>query len=238
MTPRIPTSVDRPLDPAILDTDGDVSDLRIAIPRNFYFTDIDPEVEAAVRGFADTLAGAGATLVEVDVEGAEEAHRHATTMILSDACALHADALDGKRELISAQVRERMIKGRDRTGVDYARAIRFREAWRKTLRDLFAEADILLMPTSPHPAPLIDGRVHLEDLTRHATRFTYGGGLAGIPGLSLPCGIARSGLPIGVLLEAAWWNEAVLIRTGKAWQSLTDWHLRRPPAALHPASGT
>ena len=47
------------------------------------FTDIDPEVEAAVRGFADTLAGAGATLVEVDVEGAEEAHRHATTMILS-----------------------------------------------------------------------------------------------------------------------------------------------------------
>jgi aspartyl-tRNA(Asn)/glutamyl-tRNA(Gln) amidotransferase subunit A len=233
--PDDPTSVDRPLDPAILDTDADVSDVRIAIPRNFYFTDIDPDVEAAVRGFADTLADAGARLVEVDVDGAEEAHRHATTMILSDTCALHADALDGKREVMSAQVRERMIKGRDRTGVDYARAIRFRKAWRKTLRDLFAEADILLMPTSPYPAPLIDGPVHLEDLTRHATRFTYGGGLAGTPGLSLPCGMAGSGLPIGVLLEAAWWNEAVLIRAGKAWQSRTDWHLRRPPAAFLPA---
>ena len=129
-----------------------------------------------------------------------------------------------------------MIKGRDRTGVDYARAHRFREAWRKRMRDLFADADILLMPSSPYPAPLIEDGIHLEDATRHATRFTYGGGLAGIPGLSLPCGRTRNGLPIGALLEAAWWNEAALIRAGKAWQQLTDWHLHRPPAATQPAA--
>jgi aspartyl-tRNA(Asn)/glutamyl-tRNA(Gln) amidotransferase subunit A len=178
---------------------------------------------------------AGATLIEIDLEGAEEAHRYATTIILADACALHADALDTRREVFSPQVRERMIRGRDRTGVDYACAMRFREAWRKTLRDAFVEVDIILMPTSPFPAPLIEDGIHLEDATRHATRFTFGGGLAGIPGLSLPCGITAGGLPIGALLEARWWNEAALIRAGKAWQSRTDWHLRRPPAALHPA---
>ena len=128
-----------------------------------------------------------------------------------------------------------MTKGRDRTGVDYARALRFRETWRKALRDLFAGADILLFPTAPYPASLIEDGVHLEDATRHATRFTYGGGFAGNPGLSLPCGHTRTGLPIGALLEAAWWNEAVLIRAGKTWQQLTDWHLRRPPAARAPA---
>lgn len=224
-----PTSVDRRVDASLLDTGADVFDLRIAVPRNFYFDDIDPDVEEAVRRFADTLASAGATIVEVDVPGAEEAHQHATTMIFADACALHADGLD-HGDLISTQVRERMLKGRERTGVDYARVIRFRESWRKTLRDLFAEADALVMPTSPYPAPLIDDEIHLEDATRHATQFTFGGGLAGTPGLSLPGGIGRSGLPIGVLVEAAWWNEATLIRIGKAWQSRTDWHLRRPPA--------
>jgi aspartyl-tRNA(Asn)/glutamyl-tRNA(Gln) amidotransferase subunit A len=227
-----PSSAKYAMRAEILDAEADVAGLRVALPRNFYFDDIDPEVEAAVRAMADTLAGAGAAVVEVTLDGAEEAHRHATTIILADACALHADALDSKPELISRQVRERMSKGRDRTGVDYARALRFRENWRKALRDLFASADILLFPSAPYPASLIEDGLHLEDATRYATRFTYGGGLAGNPGLSLPCGFTRTGLPIGALLEAAWWNEAVLIRAGKVWQQLTDWHLRRTPAAL------
>jgi aspartyl-tRNA(Asn)/glutamyl-tRNA(Gln) amidotransferase subunit A len=226
-----PSSAKHAMSAEILNFEADVSGLRIALPRNFYFQDVDPEVEAAVRALADTLAGAGATVVDVTVDGAEEVHRHATTIILADACAVHANALDSKPELISRQVRERMTKGRDRTGVDYARALRFRESWRKALRDLFACTDILLFPSAPYPAPLIEDGVHLEDATRHATRFTYGGGFAGNPGLSLPCGLTRAGLPIGALLEAAWWNEPVLIRAGKAWQQLTDWHLRRPPAA-------
>jgi aspartyl-tRNA(Asn)/glutamyl-tRNA(Gln) amidotransferase subunit A len=233
-----PSSEKHAMSTEILDVEADVAQLRIALPRNFYFDDVDPEIEAAVRALADSLARAGATVVEVTVDGAEEVHRHATTIILADACALHAAALDSKSDLISLQVRERMTKGRDRTGVDYARAVRFRETWRKELRDLFAGADILLFPTAPYPASLIEDGVHLEDATRHATRFTYGGGFAGNPGLSLPCGLTRAGLPIGALLEAAWWNEVVLIRAGKAWQELTDWHLRRPPAARPPVRRT
>lgn len=225
-----PSSARHAIGAEILNVEADVTGLRVAVPRNFYFDQVDPEIEVAIRALADALAKAGATVVEITLDGAAEAHTHATTIILADACALHADALDGKPDLFSRQVFERMIKGRDRTGVDYARALRFREAWRKTLRDVFARADILLYPTAPRPAPRIEDGAHLEDATRNATRFTYGGGLAGNPGLSLPCGFTRSGLPIGALLEAAWWNEAVLIRAGKVWQQLTDWHLRRPPA--------
>ena len=226
-----PSSANHAIGAEILNVETDVTGLRVALPRNFYFDDVDPEVEAAVRVMADSLAKAGAAVVEVSVDGAEEAHTHATTIILSDACALHADALDNKPGLISRQVRERMIKGRDRTGVDYARASRFRETWRKALREVFEGVDLLLFPSAPYPASQIEDGVHLEDATRHATRFTYGGGLAGNPGLSLPCGFTRTGLPIGALLEAAWWNETALIRAVKAWQQLTDWHLRRPPAA-------
>ena len=232
-----PSSASHAMSAEILNVEPDVTGLRVALPRNFYFDDVDPEVEAAVRGLADALAKAGASVVEITVDGAEEAHTHATTIILADACALHADALDNKPGLISRQVRERMIKGRDRTGVDYARALRFRETWRRTLREVFERVDVLLFPSAPYPASQIEDGVHLEDATRHATRFTYGGGLAGNPGLSLPCGFTRNGLPIGALLEAAWWNEAVLIRAGKAWQQLTDWHLHRPPAATSAKAG-
>ena len=227
--PEDPFSADRQPDPALLHLDSNVSGLRVGVPRNFYFDDLDRETAAAVRAVADTLADAGAQLVEVDVEGAAEAHAHATTIIYCDACALHAKALDDARDKISAPVFERMIKGRDRSGVDYANALRFREAWTMRLRALFRRVDVLLYPTSPYPAPPIEEQAHLEEATRHATRFTYGGALAGVPGLSLPCGLTRTGLPIGALLEGPWGREADLLRLGKAWQARTDWHLRRPP---------
>ncbi len=197
------------------------------MPRHFFFEDVDREVAAAVRGVADALAREGARVVEVSVPQAEAAHRFATTIILADACALHEDALDRRRADFSPQVYERMIKGRAVSGVEYAKAMRFREEWRRMMRGLFDEIDILLFPTSPAPAPPIEDGAHLEASTRSATRFTYGGALAGIPGLSVPCGFTAAGLPIGALMEAAWWNEAALFRAGRAWQRLTDWHLRR-----------
>lgn len=229
--PLDPTSADMPLAADILSLSASVGGLRIGVPRHFYFDDIDPEIAQAVRNLAQTLGEAGAKIVAVDLLGAEVAHRYATTIILPDACEVHARALDERADDFSVQVRQRMIKGRDRSGVDYAAAERFRAEWRRTLRALFGEIDILLYPGSPFAAPPIEDGAHLEDSTRHATRFTYGGALAGLPGLSVPCGFTSTGLPIGALMEAAWGNESVLLRAGRAWQRATDWHLRRPAAA-------
>ena len=170
----------------LLKIEGDPKGLRIGLPRKFYFDDIDLETRSAVLGVADVLAKAGATIVEIDVTGAEDTHRHATTVIYCDICVVHAEDIDRRRDLISKPVFERMIKGRDRTGVDYAKALGFRETWRMTLRDVFARVDVALFPTSPYPAPPIVEGVHLEVATAHATRFTFGGGLAGNPGMSLP----------------------------------------------------
>jgi len=229
-----PLSKDRPVDARLLMPEPAVAGLRIGVPENFYFEDLDPDVDQAVREAIRRFADAGASIVPVRVPGAEIAHAFATDIILSDVCALHAQALDEKRALFSDQVYERMIKGRARSGTDYATAMRFREGWRRDLHRLHARVDIILTPTSPHPAPPVVDPEHLEDATRHATRFTYGGGLAGVPGLSLPCGLTRAGLPVGLLLEAAWWNEAVLLQAGAAWQSWTDWHLRRAPCLAAP----
>ena len=224
-----PTSVDQPLDTAILTDAGDVTGLRIGVPTNFYFDDVDPEIAVAVWQVV-VARQAGRRIIDVTVPDAEFAHRYATIIVLADACDVHAEALDTRRDAFSAQVYERMSRGRGFSAVDYAQAERFRWAWRSNLRKLFTEVDVFF-PTTPYPAPLIEDGAHLADATRHATRFAYGGGLAGLPGLSLPCGITTAGLPIGVLLEGAWNNETALLRAGRAWQRITDWHLRRPPIA-------
>ena len=49
-----------------------------------------------------------------------------------------------------------------------------------------------------------------------------------IPGLSIPCGFTTDGLPIGLQLEAAWWEDPMLLRVGHSFQEQTDWHLKRP----------
>ena len=232
--PLDPVSRDLPLG-NFLPTLGDgVAGVRVGLPRNFFFEDVDAEVEAAVREGARTLESLGARLVEVTLAGAETAQRWTTVMAYADACAYHRERLDAGPGAISRPVYERMMLGRDFGAVDYAEAMRGREAWRRTLAEAFETVDVLLAPTTPRPAPPIADDRSLHRATQEATRFTYGGALASIPGLSVPCGFSADGLPIGMMLEAAWGAEPLLLRVGHAYQTATDWHLRRAPC-LDPA---
>jgi aspartyl-tRNA(Asn)/glutamyl-tRNA(Gln) amidotransferase subunit A len=106
--------------------------------------------------------------------------------------------------------------------------MRQREAWCRTLQEVFGRVDVLLSPSSPTVAPLIDDQRSLFEATRAVTQNTYAGAFGRIPGLSVPCGASPEGLPIGVQLEAACWNEPLLLQAGWAFQSVTDWHQRRP----------
>ena len=187
------------------------------------------QVEAAVRAAAGTLESLGARLVDVTLPGAETAQRWTTIMAYADACAYHRERLDAGPGALSQPVYERMMMGREFSAVDYAEAMRGREAWRRALAQVFETVDVLLAPTTPRPAPPIADDRSLHRATQDATRFTYGGALASIPGLSVPCGFSSDGMPIGMMLEAAWSAEPLLFRVGHAYQQATDWHLRRAP---------
>jgi aspartyl-tRNA(Asn)/glutamyl-tRNA(Gln) amidotransferase subunit A len=69
----------------------------------------------------------------------------------------------------------------------------------------------------------------LSSLDSVITRFTYPFNLSGFPSLVLPCGFDLEGLPIGMQIAGAPWQEALLVRVGHAFQQATDWHRRRPP---------
>lgn len=99
---------------------------------------------------------------------------------------------------------------------------------RQQFTRFFDQFDLLLTPTTPVAAPLIEGPDAVEQaglLTRYTAPFN----LTGLPALSLPCGFTAQGLPVGMQLVAAPWAEARLLQAGSAYQQVTDWQTRRPP---------
>ncbi len=226
---RDPLSADRPLENFLPTLNDSIEGVRIGIPRNFYFENTDPEIETAARDAANLLADAGAILVDIDMPGAADMQRWTTILIFSDACAFHAERMKQHPEMFSKPVFNRMSEGLNFTAVDYANALRAQEAWKSQLRRTFREIDLLLSPTLPTPIPPIEEDKSLLEATKHATRNTYAGALGQLPGLSIPCGFGSDGMPIGLQLEAAWWQEPLLLRVGCAYQAQTDWHLRAPP---------
>jgi aspartyl-tRNA(Asn)/glutamyl-tRNA(Gln) amidotransferase subunit A len=109
--------------------------------------------------------------------------------------------------------------------------MRAREVWKRTLRHLFDDVDILASPTILDEAPPIEDGQSLGAATLAVTRNTYSGAFGAIPGLSLPNGVSKNGMPLALQLEAAWWREPLLFRAGHAFQLATEWHERRPVAA-------
>lgn len=205
-----------------------IEGLRIGIPRNFFFDNIDPDIETAVRNAADVFEGLGAELVEINLPGAEQAFPQVCVQIYCDAANFHRQRLTAEPNAFSAPIYERMKRGLEIPGVDYAASMRFKETWMRTVGEAFEGVDVILSPTTPVPALPLEDTPDLHVLTGRAASLTYAGSLASIPGLSLPCGFTMDGLPAGVMLQAAWWNDPLLLQAGCAYQSVTDWHHKRP----------
>jgi aspartyl-tRNA(Asn)/glutamyl-tRNA(Gln) amidotransferase subunit A len=116
---------------------------------------------------------------------------------------------------------------------EYLKAMRIRSLIQGAFRDLLLDVDMLLTPTWPGPAPKIseplDTPVAREQpAARGLNGLIPAGNLAGLPALALPCGFADA-MPVGLSLVGRPFSENRLIAIGRAFQSMTDWHRRRPP---------
>ncbi|MFM9941474.1 MAG: amidase [Hyphomicrobiaceae bacterium] len=222
-----PSSVPQPLENFLPALDDGIAGRRIGVPRNHYLEGCSAEVQAAYTEALAKLEGLGAKLVDVTVAGAEGIQDEAAAMIFSDACHLHAERLQDASRW-GAMTLERMRAGLKYTGRDYARAVRAREGWRRTVARLFGDIDMLASPTIIDEPPLIEDGQSLLTATMSVTKNTYCGAFAGLPGLSVPNGRSRNGLPLGLQLESAWWGEPMLLRAGHAFQQVTEWHHMRP----------
>ncbi|HKI21342.1 MAG TPA: amidase family protein, partial [Isosphaeraceae bacterium] len=137
-----------------------------------------------------------------------------------------------RAEGFGAEVKRRIMLGTFALSAGYAdqyynKALQVRRKIRGDFDAAFREVDVVLGPTSPTPAFKLGERtsdplaMYLSDI------YTITANLAGIPGISIPCGVTKAGLPIGLQLLAAPFAEEKLLRTARVFERATDWHMKR-----------
>jgi len=123
----------------------------------------------------------------------------------------------------------------------YLKALKVRRLIREDYDHAFAQVDLIAGPVTPTAAFPLGAKVHDPLAMYLFDLYTVGTNLAGIPGISVPCGFTRDGLPIGLHLQAPAFEESRLLAAAHQFQQATDWHTRRPALEqLHaggPAAG-
>ena len=114
----------------------------------------------------------------------------------------------------------------------YLKALKVRRLIKEDFDRAFAECDVVMGPTSPTPAFRVGERVEDPLAMYLSDIYTIGANLAGIPGISIPCGFTKGGLPIGLQILAPHFEEEKLLRVARMHERATDWHTRRPTLDL------
>ncbi len=118
----------------------------------------------------------------------------------------------------------------------YLKALKVRRLIRQDYDDAFREVDLIAGPVAPTPAFKIGERIHDPLAMYLFDLYTVGANLAGIAGISIPCGFSSAGLPIGLQLQAPPFEEERLLRAAHMFQQATDWHRAKPPLAVSRSS--
>ncbi len=199
---------------------GSMKEIRIGLPENFYFDIIDPEVKAAVHSVARKAEALGARVVPVQVPDLETLNRAGLVILLSEATAVHQANLH-RRGDFGADVLAMLDQGSLVPATDYINAQRLRKQLLREFHALFRDIDCLFTPTTPITAPRIgQNEITLAGVTYDTrmltTRLVRGFNVLGFPALSIPCGAASNGLPIGLQLAARPLEENLLLMLGEA----------------------
>jgi aspartyl-tRNA(Asn)/glutamyl-tRNA(Gln) amidotransferase subunit A len=228
-----------------------VEGLKVGIPAEYFIEGLDPEVETAVRAAIEILKGLGAKTESVSLPHTE--YGLAAYYVIGPAEASSNLArydgvkyglrVPGARDLIDmysrtrgagfgAEVKRRVMLGTYALSAGYydayyGKAQKVRTLVQRDFQKAFERVDVIVAPTTPSAAfrtgekedPL---SMYLNDV------FTIPVNLAGLPGVSVPAGFTKGGLPVGLQVIGKAFDEAAVLRTAKAYEGATEWHKRKP----------
>jgi aspartyl-tRNA(Asn)/glutamyl-tRNA(Gln) amidotransferase subunit A len=205
-----------------------VKSLRIGTPRDFFFADLHPEVEAATK---DALAVLGKLTAGIrDVPLAANTMESLRDVVrVAEAFAYHREFVAKTPELYQPLTLRRIRAGAEVTASAYIEARRELAQVRRTAGKIFESVDALVTPTIPIPPPAIsDPKV--DDILP-TVRNTSAFNVYGWPAISIPCGFTREGLPLGLQIIGPSRGESTVFQLAYAYEQATDWRKRRPALA-------
>jgi aspartyl-tRNA(Asn)/glutamyl-tRNA(Gln) amidotransferase subunit A len=211
-----------------------VKGLRIAFGETTFFDDVDAEVAAAVREAGAVLRGLGASVdtVAVPEAAAAMAEQRRAAMIAAEALAVNGRLIDEQFDTLDPAVAHRMKTGRGLSATDYFSVLRQWAGLRESIKRTLADVDAVLVPATmipPRPIAAIDSTAETYgDANLRYLRNTAIGNILNLCSVVLPCGFTRDGLPLGLMIYAKAFDEAMALRVAWAYERATEWHRRRP----------
>lgn len=197
----------------------------IGLP-SFYFQNIEKEVSEAVERAINVFEGLGVEIREVELQGIEDIVTSQAITIQAEAYAVHERNIEERGQDYDPEVYERLLASKEVRGYEYVTAQQKRQKLINMYNNVFNEVDVLLTPTIPIlPTDINQREVNIggyQEHVRHALlRLTSPTDYTGNPGLSVPCGFSKSGLPIGFQLIGKHREEAKLYQFGYAYEQST-----------------
>ncbi len=246
------TSVNKPVPDYVANLNKDIKGLRIGLPKEYFVSGMDPEIEKAIRSAIKALEGLGAKIREISLPNTK--HCLAVYYILAPSeASSNLSRFDGIRyghrttnatnllelyersrgEGFGPEVKRRIMLGTYALSSGYydayyAKAQKVRTLIKQDFDKAFVDVDVIATPTTPSAAfkpgekindPL---QMYLSDI------FTISCNLAGLPGLSIPCGMTSKKLPIGLQLLGRPFEEEVLLRVADHFEKINDAHKQTP----------
>jgi aspartyl-tRNA(Asn)/glutamyl-tRNA(Gln) amidotransferase subunit A len=249
--PRDSTCVDRPVPDYEQALTGDVRGARIGVPKEYFIDGMQPEVAEAVRAGVAQLRAMGAEVRDISLPSTRLALPVYYLIATAEASAnlarfdgvryglrvAGADLVDTYRRTrgqgFGAEVKRRIMLGTYALSAGYydayyIRAQKVRTLIKREFEQAFAQVDLIAAPTSPTTAFKIGEKADNPIQMYLADVFTLTMNLAGVCGISIPCGFDAGGLPIGMQLMGAAFDEATVLRAADAYQRGTAWHRQNP----------
>ena len=225
--PGDPYSVDRRSERFSAGIEVGISGRRIGVPSNYFFEGLQPEAHASVTRALDVLSDLGAVLVDIEIPWAEEAFEINIAGV--EAAWVHRDRLADSevRARIGGDTVSRLEIGNQFSAGEFHGFLNRRYEIAALAASIMEEVDLIATPSAPGVAGHIEGVQTLA--YRPNLKFTGVFNQTWQPSLSIPCGLGAEGLPLGLMLTGAQWNERLVLRAGHAFQQATNWHTARPP---------
>jgi aspartyl-tRNA(Asn)/glutamyl-tRNA(Gln) amidotransferase subunit A len=231
--PSDATSVRTPVPDYTAELGAGLRGLRIGVARDYFFAELDPEVEQAIEQAIAELRRLGADVRDVKIAGVEAGLAAVFAIVLAEAQAIHARSLRTRPADFGADVLALLSSPTPDTK-SIMSGLRARDALCVAMRTALESVDLLVTPTTPIVAARIGqetirlGSVEQPVLSA-MIRCTAPFNATGLPALSLPCGFTRAGLPVGLQIAGRPFDEATVLRAGHAYEQATGWHERRAP---------
>jgi aspartyl-tRNA(Asn)/glutamyl-tRNA(Gln) amidotransferase subunit A len=200
---------------------------------------LDPAVRPALEAAGEVLTALGAEVRPVKLPLYEELSTATIVILVSEGAAFHMNDLRARWEDFGAGTRMVLGSAGMYSGADYVQAQRVRRVGLDAINRVFADVDLIVTPTAGIAAVPLDEIAETALGPKWPAIFTPYWNAVGLPAMTVPMGFNREGLPLGLQIAGPAFDEATVLRAGDAYQSLTEWHSRRPAfaGARAPASG-